>query len=96
VPLNPTGVIFSSHFLRCSLCDITFLNPFIILKPTGSKPTGDSTNPVGGTLDFALEEAKENETAALLPVCSRATYSHAEDRKRRWTDDEEANASILN
>jgi amino acid transporter len=63
-------------------------------------PSGDMSGPpmlcavrgVGRTLDFALEEAKQTDRPLYLLFVREQPVLAPGDRKRRWTDDEEAAA----
>lgn len=47
---------------------------------------------IGRTLDFAIEEAKDRERPLYLLFVRELPALVAEDRKRKWTEDEEARA----
>ena len=47
---------------------------------------------IGRTLDFALAEAKETDRPLYLLFVREQPILTAEDRKRKWRDDEEARA----
>ena len=63
-------------------------------------PIGESSGPpmlcavrgIGRTLDFAVEEAKETDRPLYLLFVREQPILTPEDRKRKWTDDEEATA----
>jgi amino acid transporter/nucleotide-binding universal stress UspA family protein len=59
-------------------------------KETSGPPMLCAVRGIGRTLDFALEEAKETDRPLYLLFVREQPILTPEDRKRRWTDDEEA------
>jgi CTP:molybdopterin cytidylyltransferase MocA len=63
-------------------------------------PIGETSGPpmlcavrgIGRTLDFAVEEAKETDRPLYLLFVREQPILTPEDRRRKWTDDEEATA----
>jgi amino acid transporter len=62
------------------------------ITETSGPPMLCAVRGIGRTLDFALEEAKETDRPLYLLFVREQPILAPEDRKRKWTDDEEARA----
>jgi hypothetical protein len=62
------------------------------ITETSGPPMLCAVRGIGRTLDFAVEEAKETDRPLYLLFVREQPILAPEDRKRKWTDDEEARA----
>jgi len=62
------------------------------ISETSGPPMLCAVRGIGRTLDFAVEEAKETDRPLYLLFVREQPILTPEDRRRKWTDDEEATA----